>query len=70
MKLYAWADLYFNGKLFNDKFLLTKSLRYKNDVEVLLLNYEINLIPLKKILKKNLQPSKFELVENLIKQLS
>lgn len=70
MKLYAWADLYLNGSAFNDKFLLTKSLRYKNDIEVLLLNYEINLSPLKKILKKNLEASKFELVENLIKQLS
>ncbi len=70
MKLYAWADLYFNGKLFNDKYLLTKSLRYKNDIEVLLLNYEIDLTPLKRILKKNLEASKFGLVENLIKQLS
>ena len=70
MKLYAWADLYLNGNLFNDKFLLTKSLRYKNDIEVLLLNYEIDLIPLKRILKKNLEASKFDLVENLIKQLS
>ena len=70
MKLYAWADLYLNGKLFNDKYFLTKSLRYKNDIEVLLLNYEVNLIPLKNILKKNLEASKFELVENLIKDLS
>ncbi len=70
MKLYAWADLYLNGKLFNDKYFLTKSLRYKNDIEVLLLNYEINLIPLQRILKKNLEASKFELVENLIKELS
>ena len=70
MKLYAWADLYLNGNLFNDKYLLTKSLRYKNDIEVLLLNYEINLSPLKKILKKNLEASKFGLVENLIEQLS
>ncbi len=70
MKLYAWADLQFNGRLFNDKYLLTKSLRYKNDIEVLLLNYEINLTPLKKILKKNLEASKYELVEDLINQLS
>lgn len=69
MKLYAWADLYLNGNVFNDKYLLTKSLRYKNDIEILLLNYEIDLIPLKKILKKNLKASKFGLVENLIKQL-
>ena len=70
MKLYAWADLRFNGQLFNDKFLLTKSLRYKNDIEVLMLNYEVNLIPLKKILEKNLEASKFGLVEDLIEQLS
>ena len=70
MKLYAWADLQFNGRLFNDKYLLTKSLRYKNDIEVLLLNYEVNLTPLEKILKKNLEASKYELVEDLINQLS
>jgi len=70
MKLYAWADLYQNGSLFNDKFLLTKALRYRNDIEVLLLNYEINLTPLERILEKNLEASKFALVENLIKQLS
>ncbi len=70
MKLYAWADLYLNGNLFEDKYLLTKSLRYKNDIEVLLLNYEINLAPLERILKKNLEPAKFDLVENLIKELS
>ncbi len=70
MKLYAWADLRFNGSLFDDKYLLTKSLRYKNDIEVLLLNYEIDLVPLERILKKNLDASKFGLVENLIKQLS
>ncbi len=70
MKLYAWADLYLNGKLFDDKYLLTKSLRYKNDIEVLLLNYEINLVPLEKILKKNLELSKFELVKDLMKKLS
>lgn len=69
MKLYAWADLYLNGKLFNDKYFLTKSLRYKNDIEVLLLNYEINLIPLERILEKNLEASKFELVQDLIKEL-
>ena len=69
MKLYAWADLYLNGNLFNDKFLLTKSLRYKNDIEVLLLNYEINLLPLKRILEKNLDASKFALIENLIEKL-
>ena len=70
MKLYAWADLYQNGSIFNDKFLLTKALRYRNDIEVLLLNYEINLTPLKRILEKNLEASKFALLENLIKQLS
>lgn len=70
MKLYAWADLYLNGNLFDDKYLLTKSLRYKNDIEVLLLNYEIDLTPLKRILKKNLEASKFSLVEDLIEKLS
>ena len=70
MKLYAWADLRFNGQLFDDKFLLTKSLRYKNDIEVLLLNYEVNLTPLEKILKKNLDASKFGLVKDLIDRIS
>ena len=32
MKLYAWADLYLNGNLFDDKYLLTKSLRYKTSI--------------------------------------
>ncbi len=70
MKLYAWADLRFNGQLFDDKFLLTKSLRYKNDIEVLLLNYEVNLTPLEKILKKNLDAAKFGLVKDLIDRIS
>ncbi len=70
MKLYAWADLRFNGQLFDDKFLLTKSLRYKNDIEVLLLNYEVNLTPLEKMLKKNLDASKFGLVKDLIDRIS
>lgn len=69
MKLYAWADLRTQGLAFNDKNFLTKAIRYRADIEVLLISYEVNLEPILRILQKVLSENSLTQIEELLKTI-
>jgi hypothetical protein len=69
MKLYAWTRLRNDGYLFGDKDKLTKAIRYKTDIEVLSVNYEIEFAGIFRVLGKCLGTADLETCRNLIENI-